>query len=108
VSDIAVYKSGSFSHFLKRSKCLLAIARGKYKLRTDGRGVDEVEIDHRQVVMAGAGLSDGPMGTGNVLPFFKIPSRFTKPEKHHYPIPAVGARSRPQHNYQINFVPEAP
>lgn len=44
---------------------------------------------------------DGLLGTGNVLPFAKVQNPVCRPSSINYPIPAVGAHSRPQWNWQI-------
>lgn len=46
-----------------------------------------------------------PVATSTVLPLFKVQNKLQKPKSINYPIPACGARSRPQWNHQINFVP---
>jgi hypothetical protein len=42
------------------------------------------------------------VGRNNLIPFGRIWDKLRAPNKLHYPIPAVGARNRPQWNSEIN------
>ena len=46
-----------------------------------------------------------PTSRSNVIPFTRMVDKLRHPPRIHYPIPAIGARSRPQWNWQINHVP---
>jgi len=53
------------------------------------------------------GFSDGPMGVGNLLPFYKVQNPLMQPERLHYVIPACGARRRLLSCKKTNYLPEA-
>lgn len=104
--SIAVYRAGSFSHFLKRKKADRAVLSGRFRVR-DERSIEEIEIPFVPDAEAMIYFTDGPFGIGNILPFTRVLSRIKKPPKLHYEVPACGARSRPQWCRQINLVPPA-
>jgi hypothetical protein len=99
---IAVYRSCRFSHFLKLRKARGQVASGRYSWR-DSDSIEEVESVLTAQWVDGL---DGSVGVGNLLPLSRIQDPMRKPEHINYPIPAVGARSRPQWCHQINEVPE--
>jgi hypothetical protein len=42
------------------------------------------------------------VGRDNLIPFGRVWDKLRHPNKLHYPIPALGARNRPQWNSEIN------
>lgn len=97
---IAVYRSGRFSHFLKRKKAERKVASQAYRWRDDQQSIEEVRLELTLVIVQA--WIDGPLGIGNVLPFTRIQHPMRHPDKVNYPIPALGARSRPMHLKEIN------
>jgi len=66
------------------------------------RFFQSIPAELRQV---GKVLWDGLLGTGNLIPFARVPNRLMHPAKLHYPVPAIGAHGRIMRVAYINFIP---
>lgn len=78
---------------LKRSEAARKVRRNSLTYRwLDDFTV--VEVDPLPATHLKTLFWDGLLGTGNLLPFAKVPNPMCKPETINYPVPAVGARAR--------------
>ncbi len=104
-AKIAVYRVGESAphHYIRRSKAQRKVLSARYRWR------DACSVEEIKPAMSVAGSrpwSDGALGTGNVLPFSKVQNQLRQPERINYPIPAVGAHSRPMKVKVINAIPD--
>lgn len=83
----AVYKNGLYLYSLKTEEADRRLSLNYLHRGTSGR-LEEVALD--AVPITSPATWDGFLGVGNALPFGKIQSRFQKPHKLHYEIPAMG------------------
>lgn len=83
----AVYRNGEYLFSLKPAEVDRRLALN-YVCRGQNGRLEEVPLD-REPAIVGA-TWDGFLGVGNALPFGKVQSKFQKPNKLHYEIPALG------------------
>lgn len=91
--------SANRTYKLDRNLAERKVRRGGFRW-CDNFSIVEIELD--LTPSARRALYDGPLGTGNALPFTRICKKLLKPEPLHYPIPACGARTRFQNVSIIN------
>ncbi len=82
--QVPIFRNNRFHHFLKLS---IANVNAGLRARTDG-GFDEIFL--QQVAITGAGLWDGLIGVGNVLPFSKLKNYG---DLLHYEMPMAGDKT---------------
>jgi hypothetical protein len=101
---IAVYRIGESAphHYIRRSRAQKKVLSARYRWR-DAYSVEEIKP--AMSVAVSRPWSDGALGTGNVLPFSTVQNQLRQPERINYPIPAVGAHSRPMKVKVINASP---
>lgn len=90
---IAVFSDDRFKFFEAKEAVERKTALGRYCLRADGQGVDEVPLNLTPLAPGNGsalGFYDGVLGRGNVLPFSRQQHPMRKPNALHYEIPAVG------------------
>jgi hypothetical protein len=75
------------SYKTEREKAILKVGRGAFSWR-DNFTIVEIEPRFR------VPLNDGPLGTGNAIPFSRVQNKLCAPHPIHYPIPAAGAHTR--------------
>lgn len=103
---VAVYRSGRFSHFLKRSKAERKVRAGGFTWRGDNTLIEEVDPAAAIVAQSRLLAVDAIFGAGNMVPFSRALHPLKRPPRLHYQIPAVGAHGRLLRCSDVNHAAE--